>query len=196
MSEINLRALPSLQTYTNSELKLLATVAPARRYKPGDSLCEEGQSAFSCFVIVTGEVDVMKRFEHQEQKLATLEAGAIVGQMALVDKSNRSATLIAATPTIALELTRDVFERLLEAHSRLGLRFQHQIAVAGIRQLRVATAKLAEVLEVEVEESPSDADIMENPQRRGALLTVQTALSEWDMDLEKVDLHDFEIFAE
>ena len=188
MTQINLRSLPSLRSYTNSELKLLATVAPAREYQPGDSLCEEGTSGASCFVIASGQIDVLKLMDGEETKLATMKAGAIVGQMALVDRSERSASLRAAERTIALELTRDVFERLLDAHSRLALRFQNQIAVAGIRQLRMATTKLADVLRQNtVAETPEERRFKET-QRRDALLTVQAALSEWDMDLEELDL--------
>ena len=188
MPQINLRSLPSLRSYTNSELKLLATVAPAREYQQGDSLCEEGTNGASCFVIASGQIDVLKLMDGEETKLATMKAGAIVGQMALVDRSERSASLRAAERTIALELTRDVFERLLDAHSRLALRFQNQIAVAGIRQLRMATTKLADVLRQNtVAETPEEQRFKET-QRRDALLTVQAALSEWDMDLEELDL--------
>jgi CRP-like cAMP-binding protein len=66
--------------------------------------------------------------------------------MALVDKTPRSASVVAAEPTVALELTRDVFEGLLHARNPLAVRFQEQIAIAGIRQLRMATERLREAI--------------------------------------------------
>ena len=143
MTQINLRALPSLREYPNDELKLLATAAPAREYEAGAQLCKEGDPARSCYLLATGSVEIRKHTPDGERVLATLKAGAIVGQMALVDRSPRSATVQAAEPTIALELTRDVFEDLLRSSSPLALRFQEHIAVAGIRQLRLATQRLA-----------------------------------------------------
>lgn len=49
--------------------------------------------------------------------------------------------------THALELGKDVFDKLMQAHSALALRFQEQVAIAGIRQLRSATARLVALME-------------------------------------------------
>lgn len=195
MAQINLRALESLADYSNAELKLLASVAPAREYEQGQDLCIEDAPGQSCFVLATGEVTIHKLIDNEEKNLATLRAGAIVGQMSLVDRSPRSATVRANKYTIALELTRDVFERLLNAYSPLALRFQSQIAVAGIRQLRMATQKLAAILNEayrKAEEAKQKADDGKVPlegqvRKRDQLLTVQAALSEWDMSLDDLD---------
>ena len=195
MAQINLRALESMADYSNAELKLLASVAPAREYEQGTDLCIEGQAGQSCFVLATGEVTIHKLIDNEEKNLATLRAGSIVGQMSLVDRSPRSATVRANKYTIALELTRDVFERLLNAYSPLALRFQSQIAVAGIRQLRMATQKLAAILNEANRRTEEARKKAENPERaasakvekRDQLLTVQAALSEWDMSLDELD---------
>ncbi len=194
MAQINLRALESLGDYSNAELKLLASVAPAREYEQGVDLCLEHAPGQSCFLLATGEVTIHKVIDNEEKELATLRAGAIVGQMALVDRSPRSATVRASKYTIALELTRDVFERLLGAHSPLALRFQSQIAVAGIRQLRMATTKLAGILNdaqrkvaEASEKEHKNVEAATTEKKRDDLLTVQAALSEWDMSLDDLD---------
>ncbi|MCB9738125.1 MAG: cyclic nucleotide-binding domain-containing protein [Deltaproteobacteria bacterium] len=189
MATINLRSLEALRDYSNAELKLLGAVSPAREYMPGDALCTEGHMGQSCFLVASGQVEVLKAIDGQEKGLATLRAGSIVGQMALVDRSPRSATVRASTYTIALELNREVFERLLAAHSPLALRFQHQIAVAGVRQLRMATTKLAGILNASkpaAAETPGE-NAIDPTRKRDALLTVKAALSEWDMSLDELD---------
>lgn len=185
MATINLRSLDALRDYSNAELKLLGAVAPAREYQPGDALCTEGHAGQSCFLVASGQVDVVKQIDGEDKSLATLRAGSIVGQMALVDRSPRSATVRAGSYTIALELNREVFERLLAAHSPLALRFQHQIAVAGVRQLRMATGKLAEILNARP--AAPTAPEPDPVRKRETLLTVQAALSEWEMSLEELD---------
>src|SRR5207249_3773919 len=105
-------------------------------------LCREGSAGQSCFLVVVGEVEVVKRIDESDRVLATLGVGSLVGQMALVDRSPRSASVRAGAETIALEVTRDVFERLLGACSPLAVRFQEHIAIAGIRQLRYAIDRL------------------------------------------------------
>ena len=192
MAQINLRSLRALDDYSNAELKLLGAVAPAREYQTGDELCQEGDQGHSCYLVATGQVDVVKVIDNDDRVLATLRAGSIVGQMALVDRSPRSATLRSSDYTVVLELTRDVFERLLKAHSPLALRFQQQIAVAGIRQLRMATTKLATVLADAQKEADRSSKNQENSlvireKKRDALLTVQAALAEWDMSLDELD---------
>ncbi len=182
MAQIDLRKLPSLKDYSNAELKLLASVAPARDFPEGAVLCREGTTGASCFLLATGTVNVSKHTEEGERTVATLRGGAIVGQMALVDRSPRSASVLAAEPTIALELTRDVFENLLRASSPLALRFQEQIAIAGIRQLRMATQRLATLLGTRKQDAPA----IEKPART-QLRTMQAALSEWDMTLDDLD---------
>ncbi len=192
MAQVNLRALPSLKDYSNNELKLLANVAPAREYPVGQVICREGAGAASCFLLATGEVNISKKTEEGDKILATLRAGAIVGQMALVDRAPRSATVTTSAETIALELTRDVFEDLLRSSSALALRFQEQIAIAGIRQLRVATQRLATILAdihaaAEKTRAKKEPDAPIAGAQRDQLLTVQAALDEWDMSLEDLD---------
>lgn len=180
MATVDLRKLGSLRDYTNSELRLLASVAPAREFASGASMCKEGTSGQSCFLLAIGEVHVKRVFEDGERTLATLKAGQIVGQMALVDRSPRSASVVSHGDVIALELTRDVFERLLKASSPLALRFQEQIAMAGIRQLRMATQRLGTLL---IEQGRS---VTKAPPRT-TLQHMQAALEEWDMSMDELD---------
>jgi CRP-like cAMP-binding protein len=185
MSQIDLRKVQSLAVYSNTELRILANVAPAREFAAGHVLCREGMTGQSCFLLATGSVNVVKRTEDGDRNLATLRGGQIVGQMALVDKTPRSASVVAAEPTVALELTRDVFEGLLHARNPLAVRFQEQIAIAGIRQLRMATERLRSVIgkqqqENEQHKPPAQAE-------RTMLEHMQAALEEWDMDLDDLD---------
>ena len=181
MATIDLRKLASLKDYTNSELRLLASVAPAREFTPGAVLCKEGTSGQSCYLLALGEVQVKIQFDDGERVLASLKAGQVVGQMALVDRSPRSASVVSSDETIALELTRDVFERLLKASSPLALRFQEQIAIAGIRQLRMATQRLGTLLISGVNKGETKAP------PRSTLQTMQAALEEWDMSMDELD---------
>lgn len=186
MSEqIDLRALPALADYPSNELKLLASAAPARAYAKGDVICREGTAGQSCFLLATGSVNVTKHTEDGDKVLATLRAGQIVGQLALVDRSPRSASVVAEEPVVALELTRDVFEKLLKASSPVALRFQEQIAVAGVRQLRMANQRLTTILAGNTGRAQSQVvQAQAARQSRPALMRVQAALDDWDVKLE------------
>ena len=176
MQQINLRTLHSLKDYTNPELKLLASVAPARPFRTGDHLCREGEFGSSAFLIAIGRVAVTCTTPEGSRVLAPLDAGAIVGQMALIDHAPRTASVVAVEPTVALELTREVFEQQLRASSPLALRFQEQIAIAGIRQLRIATKRLVQLRTQPIQPSgPTE-------RQRSQWMTLQASLTDWDVD--------------
>jgi CRP-like cAMP-binding protein len=176
-----LRALPSLAGYPDAELELLASVAQPVTIPAGGLVCREGQAGQSCFIVVRGSIDVFKTLGAGDRVLATLGPGAMVGQMALVDRAPRSASVRARTDTIALELSREVFERLLHAHSPFALRFQHQIAVAGIRQLRTALDRVALLASQRpARPEPTDEGAL-------ALACVQAATEDWDISLDDME---------
>lgn len=142
-----LRAQPALRDYADADLELLSRATALRAFGPKEVLFEEGALGDSCFLILQGEVDVLRKHHDKVRILASLKPGALVGQLALIDHAPRSASVVACQPTYALELGHDMFDRLLLAHSPMALRFQEQIAIAGVRQLRSATTRLVALME-------------------------------------------------
>lgn len=144
---VMLRSLSSLERFTDAELEILVGSAATRVARAGEVLLREGEPGRSCLVLVAGEVEILKRVGESDRVIGVLPAGSLLGQIALVDRSPRTASVRARTEVALLEFGRDVFEDLLRARSPLALRFQEQIAVAGARQLRQSTEVLARILE-------------------------------------------------
>jgi CRP-like cAMP-binding protein len=135
-----LRALSqAFQDYAAEDLELLAHVALVRQLARGDVVIREGAAGDACFLLVAGAVQVTRG----GSPIATLGPGAIVGQLALLDRAPRSATVTCAEAGIALEVPASAFANLVRASSPIALRFQAQIMLAGVRQLREATRKVA-----------------------------------------------------
>jgi cAMP-dependent protein kinase regulator len=147
LTAAQLRALPALREYGDADLELLSRASALRKFAPKEVLFEEGSIGSSCFLLLDGDVDVVRDHHGKLRVLSTLKAGALVGQLALVDRAPRSASVVANVQTHALELGRDVFDKLMQAQSALALRFQEQVAIAGIRQLRSATSRLVALME-------------------------------------------------
>ncbi len=142
-----LRGQAALKDYADADLELLSRATALRAFGPKEVLFEEGSVGDSCFLILQGEVDVLRKHHDKVRILASLKVGALVGQLALIDHAPRSASVVACAPTYALELGHEMFDRLLLSHSPMALRFQEQIAIAGVRQLRAATARLVSLME-------------------------------------------------
>jgi len=141
---VDLSRVGDLGDLRPADLEVLATVARSLRYEPGALLCAEGEVGESCYIVVEGEVEVIKLVGDNPRTLTTLSS-CLLGQMALVDPGPRSATLRARTAVVALELGRDTFAQLLGEHSPFAMRFQDMLAVSGIRQLREANTRLAAI---------------------------------------------------
>lgn len=77
-----------------AEFSILAGAgAPVRSFKQGEIIFREGDPATELYVIKAGRVDIASG----NRLLASLEANGIFGEMALIDKTPRSATVTAAT---------------------------------------------------------------------------------------------------
>ncbi|HIA00996.1 MAG TPA: cyclic nucleotide-binding domain-containing protein [Myxococcales bacterium] len=185
----------------------MVKVAPLKSYSAGSLLCCEGDFGNSCFILVHGQVEILRKMNGNPRVLARLEKGAMVGQMSLVDGAPRSATVRAVDECVVLELERVVFERLLQASNPVAMQFQDQIAVAGIRQLRMANQRLASLLASKqakprprrpqnttltqpkgerdyVTTTPVNEELDDNGV---ALAYMHTALKEWGMSMHELD---------
>ncbi len=148
-----LRTIPALAGYGAEDLELLAYVSTLRSFPSGSVLVREGTEGDACFLVVAGSVSITR--QASRAPLATLGPGSLVGQLALLDRAPRSATVSAATDAMALEVKAAAFANLVSAHSPIALRFQEQVALAGVRQLRAATRKLADEAASDARGGPS-----------------------------------------
>jgi CRP-like cAMP-binding protein len=92
----------------------------ARRFSghdvaPGTVIIREGDPGRGLYVVLTGEVEVVKGEEPFETTLATLRTGEVFGEIALVRGTPATATVRAARPSTVLFLAREYFERLIAA---------------------------------------------------------------------------------
>ena len=96
--------------------------------KDANIFFEGGPGEFVCFV-VEGTLDITKKsFKGNEIGIATLSQGDSIGEMALIDEMNRSATVTARTDSKLLILTKDKFDRLVEESPIIGVEILKGIA--------------------------------------------------------------------
>jgi CRP-like cAMP-binding protein len=117
-----LRGSPFFEMLSDAELAVLAELCRPVSFAPGEVVFEEGTSGSSLYVLATGEVEVVCRAAQGETVIAALRAPAGFGEMALVDREPRSATVRARTACEALELTAEGFTAFRQ-RSRDGFTF-------------------------------------------------------------------------
>lgn len=97
-------------------LSLLATLV-VRAVKAGEVLVREGEPGDSMFVVVHGAVDVLRGEPGPDaRKLATLGEGSFFGEVALVARSPRLATVVAAADGLLFEIDREALNELALRH--------------------------------------------------------------------------------
>lgn len=80
---------------------------------PGDVVVRQGAPADKFFIIIDGEVEVVREDDGQERTLATLGRGQFFGEMAILRDTPRMATVRAVTPTTLFAMERDAFHNLV-----------------------------------------------------------------------------------
>jgi CRP/FNR family transcriptional regulator, cyclic AMP receptor protein len=135
---------PLFDMLSNQELEYVAELSRPRRYSAGQVVFEEGELGDSLYVIATGEVEVLRRDASGEQKvIAVLGPPEFFGEMSLIDKEYRSATVRARSDAELLHLTAENLTTFRKQH-RDGFTFVViNIARVLSSRLREANTKLA-----------------------------------------------------
>lgn len=85
-------------------------------FEAGREVFHEGDAGDACYVIESGQVEVVKHdpADGREIVLATVGRGKVIGEMALIDNQPRMATVRAVEDTVLLVVPREAFQGRLE----------------------------------------------------------------------------------
>ena len=105
-----LRRVPLFAACSKRQLEAIAHIADEIDLRPGKVLIREGDRGREFFVLLEGEAEVKQR----GRLIRTLHAGDFFGEIALISRTPRTATVVAKTPVRALVITDRAFRTLLE----------------------------------------------------------------------------------
>ncbi len=135
---------PLFEMLSPAELARLAELARVRRFDAGEVVFEEGDLGDSLYVIVDGLVEVVRRQPGGEvHALTLLSAPEFFGEMGLIDKDYRSATVLAKTDANLLQLTAQDLRAFRQSHGDGFTFVVVNIARSLSARLREANARLA-----------------------------------------------------
>ena len=104
-----LRGLAFFEGFSDDDLDRVAQLADDVEIEAGELLIDHGRVGQECYVIESGQAEVFVGEEH----LVTVGPGSMVGEMALVDRRPRTATVVATTPMALLAFDTKAFQKLL-----------------------------------------------------------------------------------
>ncbi|HSG45480.1 MAG TPA: Npt1/Npt2 family nucleotide transporter [Anaerolineales bacterium] len=117
-----MREIPMFSRLSPEDLEKIAEVAVEQLFPSKSIICHEGEHGDSLFIIVHGNVNVIKETGGDQTVLAVRKDGEFVGEMAILESSSlRSATLEAATEVRMLVLDGDSFKAILRDRPEVAI---------------------------------------------------------------------------
>ena len=121
---LQLKAVPLFQDLSAKELLPLGDIVEKLDMAAGVTLFSHGDQGERLYVIVEGEVEVLR----EQTRLAVLGPGECFGEMALLDRCRRSATARTLTDARMLALAHGAFHELLALYPAIGDRVAQALA--------------------------------------------------------------------
>jgi CRP/FNR family transcriptional regulator len=108
-----LRRIPLFAELSEQDFAWVADGGEPMELAAGDLLASEGEPGDALFIIVSGELQVVKRSRTTDVPIALLGPGEIVGEMAIFEALPRNASMRAVSATRVVRIGRDVILELL-----------------------------------------------------------------------------------
>jgi CRP/FNR family transcriptional regulator, cyclic AMP receptor protein len=142
-----LRNIGLFGALSDDVLEYLSTLLSVEMPPAGATLFREGEDANAMFVVISGEVEVLKKSKRAvEARVAVLGPGDWFGEMSIVDIQPRSATVRALAPSRLLRVTSADLDALyrhdLRSYAIIILNLARELS----RRLRVADGILADLI--------------------------------------------------
>jgi CRP-like cAMP-binding protein len=131
----------------DEELDAVAEICKEQQFKFGQTIFKEGEPGNRLFIIANGEVRISRDVPGSgEEALTVLKPGACFGEMAVLDRSERSTDAIANTDCTLLTITRPDFEMLLDFNRELGYKILWSVVRLLCERLRITNDNLRSFL--------------------------------------------------
>lgn len=134
-ASIDLSDIWLLSSLSKAERRALEGKARKMEVPAGTVVLDEGSVGQACYVIESGKVAVLRH----NRKIAEIGPGQIVGEVALLDRLPRTASVKTLVDSVLYELTKADFDGVLEASPATTRKLLTTLAA----RLRDADAKLA-----------------------------------------------------
>lgn len=117
-------APPLFASLERPALRAMLEVFESRTVGTGNVLIEEGTPGEEAYIVARGELEVRRQTEKEGSLLlARLGNGALFGEMALLSRAPRAASVVACRPSIILTARKDALDKVAEKQPDVALVF-------------------------------------------------------------------------
>lgn len=134
---------PFFEALEPTELMEIIHIVERAEFKAGEVVFEEGATGDEWYIVYRGSVDVTKNGE----KIAKIGQKGCFGEMSVLDKLPRSATIVANVDSVLLCVKSSIFNELINEEHLVAYKLIHEMAKLLSTRQRVSTATLSELLQ-------------------------------------------------
>jgi hypothetical protein len=121
---LHLRGIQIFEGLSVGDLAVVASVAEEVSYPPGEVVLREGEPADKLYLVVSGEVAVMKGGENEgghSVELGRFGGGQSFGELALLDEAPQPVSVCTTDEARLLVIQKGEFEEILNEYSKIAL---------------------------------------------------------------------------
>ena len=119
---LSLRSISTFEDIDRNDLTSLAGELQQRKFRADEVIFKQGDPGSAMYIVESGEVRIhLSGSMPQPLSLRSLRPGEFFGELSMFDKLPRSATAIAVTDTVLLELRHDSFVDYLSKRTRVAM---------------------------------------------------------------------------
>jgi CRP-like cAMP-binding protein len=117
-------------------LEFIQGVGEVQIFNAGDRIVSQHEQGDAMFLIIEGSVDVIRDIGVGQQFLAKLERNRSFGEVALLTKSPRTASVIAQTKVRLIKITKENLAHLSTENPRIAMQIYRILAESLAQSLR------------------------------------------------------------
>lgn len=142
-----LKKVPLFRGVDDAKLRLLAFISERVSFRPGESLCEQGETGDVAYIILGGEAEVQIGTNHGRETVAVIKQYDVVGEIAILIDVPRTASVVATSEVLALAIAKDNFLKILKNFPDMAIEVMRVLAhrlertTREVGRLRAASAE-------------------------------------------------------
>jgi CRP-like cAMP-binding protein len=138
--------IPILSSLTDQEIFEFIRACKVRKLAPGETLFREGDAGRSMFIVGEGSIDVLVERKGGRERVATVGARDVIGELSLLDPAPRSATALVTSAATVYEVSADEFDTLLSQDHPAAFKIARAAARLVCRRIRSVNTRIEEEL--------------------------------------------------
>ena len=136
-----LSTVPLFEKLSRRQIEKINAILHIRDYNADEIVFRQGDPGVGMYIVRSGSLRVCREFDDSTyHDVAVMHPSDFFGEIALLNNSARSATIVATEQSTLMGLFREDLRELMDSDPRLGLSIIYAVARVIAERLRLATS--------------------------------------------------------